>query len=79
MNAQKICCFTGHRKIAEDQWDNLINQLRSEVQKAVDDGYTTFISGFAQGADLLFAEVVLDLKKDNPHLFLEAAIPYANR
>lgn len=53
--------------------------METEVCRALEDGYTTFISGFADGADLLFAEIVAQYMQQNPHIFLEAAIPYPNR
>lgn len=75
----KIICVTGHRNIPDDKIEYVRTQLLNEIQSAINDGYTTFISGFADGADLLFAECVLEHKKEYPNLFLEAAIPYANR
>jgi uncharacterized phage-like protein YoqJ len=56
-------------------WQNLIR----EVETAVADGYTRFITGFAEGADMLFAEVVAELKTRTDGLILEAAIPYRGR
>ena len=53
--------------------------MRREVAAAIEDGYTLFISGFAEGADLMFAAIVSEAKKENGSLFLEAAIPYAGR
>lgn len=54
-------------------------KLQEEIEKAVADGYSVFLSGFAKGADLLFAELVMKQKEQNPHLFLVAAIPYNRR
>ena len=45
------CCFTGHRpeklKIPEEQ---LCVRLGLEIDRAIEDGFTTFISGMAKGA-----------------------------
>ncbi len=76
---KKTCCVTGHREIAVDKIAYVKRELRHEILKAIEDGYTNFISGFADGADLLFASIVADLMKDNPTLTLEAALPYRNR
>lgn len=46
--------------------------------EAINNGYTHFISGFAEGVDLYFADIVAEMKEEN-NLFLEAAIPYRNR
>lgn len=76
---KKTCCVTGHRDIPADKLDYVERELHREIQDAVADGYTRFISGFAEGADLLFAALVVDEKRRHPELFLEAALPYAGR
>lgn len=75
----KTCCVTGHRDIPVEKQQLVEESLRREVATAITDGYTRFISGFAEGTDLMFAAVVADAKKENDELILEAAIPYANR
>lgn len=52
--------------------------MRQEVLNAIREGYTHFISGFAAGTDLFFAEIVAELKDEYP-ITLEAAIPYPGR
>ena len=75
----KVCCVTGHRDIPA-KWITYVEQkLRQEVLEAIEAGYTRFISGFAEGTDLMFAAIVAEQKKRHPELFLEAAIPYAGR
>ena len=76
---QKICGVTGHREIPAEYMEQAEQDLRREIEKAIADGYTYFISGFADGADQLFAQIVLEKAKENPALRLEAAIPYRNR
>lgn len=53
-------------------------QLRHELMEAVQAGYIHFISGFAAGADLIFASTVAEMKGRFP-ITLEAAIPYPER
>jgi len=72
-------CFTGHRNIPEDKLEFVRHELRREVTRAIADGYTHFISGFARGTDLMAAAVVLELQQQYPLITLEAAIPYRNR
>lgn len=76
---EKVCGVTGHREIPAEYMEQAEQGLRREIEKAIADGYTYFISGFADGADQLFAGIVLEKAKDNPALRLEAAIPYRNR
>ena len=49
--------------------------LRSEIEKAIQRGYTTFLCGMALGFDTLCAETVLDLKKKYGTIKLIAALP----
>ena len=75
---EKTCCVTGHRDIPEERTDVIREYLYYEVISAIEDGYTHFISGFAAGADLLFADIVVELKEVCP-IMLEAAIPHPGR
>jgi len=52
--------------------------MQGLIRQAISAGHETFISGFAEGADLLFARLVLELQAEYP-VQLEAAIPYAGR
>ena len=65
----KTCCITGHRDIPAEKKKFVEEELRKEVAAAIEDGYTRFISGFAEGADLMFAAVVAEAKKENDGLF----------
>ena len=76
---EKTCCVTGHREIPSGQQADVIRRLEQEVQQALDDGFTRFVSGFAQGVDQYFAQIVARLRQSNPSLRLEAAIPYRGR
>ena len=65
------CCFTGHRPAklpwGTDEGDErclrLKARLREVIARAVDDGYTHFICGMAEGCDLYCAEAVLALRE----------------
>lgn len=78
-NSEKKCCVTGHREINSEKIPYIREKLREEIIKCIENGYSTFYSGFAKGVDLIFADVVVDLKKEYPHIKLEAAIPYRGR
>ena len=75
----KTCCVTGHRDIPAEQVGHIKKSLEQEVDRAISDGFTCFISGFADGVDLLFAEIVVERIAKNPALKLIAAIPYQKR
>ena len=53
--------------------------MESEIELAVSDGYVTFMSGFADGVDIEFVEIVVEIKKDNPDIIIEVALPYRDR
>ena len=77
------CAFTGHRpqhfsfKFDEeaDGAKMIKVRLMEEIERAVEDGYTVFISGGAIGVDTWAALQVLEYKKQYPFLRLELAIP----
>ncbi len=74
---KKRCCFTGHRPEKLD-WPEaeIVAWLESEIRKAVDDGFTTFISGMARGVDIWAAEIVLRLRDDGLPIHLICASPF---
>ena len=73
------CCFTGHRpeKLKRTEAE-VKSTLEEKILKAVDDGYTSFITGMACGVDIWAGQIVLKLQKSNPSLQLIAALPYPN-
>lgn len=78
MDCKHTCCVTGHRNIPVDKAELIRSKLISTIQTAIACGYTHFISGFAAGVDLMFAEIIADLKSSQA-ITLEAAIPYPGR
>ena len=71
------CCFTGHRpeKLNRSEAE-IISWLESEIRKAVDDGFVTFISGMARGVDIWAAEIVLRLRDEGLPIHLICASPF---
>ena len=76
---KKTCCVTGHRDLPQKEINRVKTALRKEIEKAVADGFTRFMSGFAEIVDQYFAEIVLEMRKSNPALELVAVIPYQKR
>ena len=74
----KVCCVTGHRVIPAEQLERVESELRSLILQAIADGYDTFLSGFAEGTDQLFARLVLELQKEHP-IRMEAVLPHSGR
>ena len=77
LDINKTCCFTGHRpeKITENV-DIIKANLSYEIQKAIDLGYDTFITGMALGTDTWAGEIMLEFKKHNENIKLICAVPF---
>ena len=81
--SKSTCCFTGHRPQSlpwkfneqDERCLKMKEQLRIEIVKAIESGYTTFISGGGGGFDIICAEMVLELKKIYPQIKIIGAIP----
>lgn len=74
---ENCCCFTGHRpeklNISEAEVKKL---LFNAVEDAIEQGYTTFITGLAKGFDTWAGETVCELSKSHPAVKLVCALPY---
>ena len=83
MEQEHTCCFTGHRpdKLpwGADERDPRCLLLKKSILREIEllyrQGFRHFISGMARGADLYFAEAVLELKEIYPDITLEGAVP----
>lgn len=85
---EKACCFTGHRNRDLPFSGNrnkqgmkcLVSSLQMFIEKAVEEGFDTFISGMAEGVDLICAEIVHDLiTRKGMNIRLVCAVPYKNQ
>lgn len=81
-NVSKIC-FTGHRPKDlpwgyDEKTESCVNFKKFMyciIEKAIQSGYTYFISGMALGIDIICAEIVLKLKNKYQDIILECALP----
>ena len=80
-------CFTGHRPKSVPWLDDFFDErylsikstLKQKILDSINDGISHFISGMAEGIDLLCAELVLELKWEYPFISLECAIPFSGQ
>lgn len=80
------CCITGHRKKdLPDGGDSnavsmrrLLSMLSMLCSEAYGDGYRTFITGMAEGIDLMCAKLIYDMKvsEGKSDIRLVCALPY---
>ncbi len=87
-DSNKACCFTGHRNKNLPFHGNreqygmkcLVSTIQLYIEQAIKSGYNTFISGMANGIDLICAEIVFNLiARQNHDIKLVCAIPYKNQ
>ena len=76
MTAEKVCCFTGHRVIPEEDYKPLFMILDKLINNCLDAGYTTFRVGGAMGFDMEVEELLLRKRhEEGRSLRLELVLP----
>ncbi len=71
------CCFTGHRPNKLGMTEQQLRPLLEEaILQAIQEGFTTFITGMARGVDLIAGEIVLRLREQDSRIKLICALPY---
>ena len=71
------CCFTGHRPEKLSLSESEVKPLLAKaIDTAIENGFTTFITGMAPGVDIWAAEIVLEKRKHNAALHLIGAVPH---
>ena len=79
----RACCFTGHRpdklpwgaQERDPRCLELKERLDQALERACQAGFRRYLCGMARGADLYFAEAVLDLRQRCPGVVLECVRP----
>lgn len=71
------CAFTGHRpEMLKEKEAYAIVELRKAIEKAISEGYTTFITGCSRGVDLWAADIVIEMRRYNKNLKLICVVPF---
>lgn len=71
----KTCCFTGHRKIPPENFEEISRRLETALIQLIEKGYMYFGAGGALGFDTLAAQTVFKLKTVYPHIKLILVLP----
>ncbi len=79
MNEKYICCFTGHRKIADEHINALSELLSLVLERLIGQGVYTYRAGGALGFDTFASLAVLEKKQKYPFLRLELCLPCENQ
>ena len=72
---EKFCCFTGHRKINQNEMIEVVYRLGDEIEGLIDMGVNNFISGGALGFDTIAALSVILLRDQGYRIRLIMALP----
>lgn len=70
------CCFTGHRKIPNDEIKNIQEKTKNLILQLISDGYHHFCTGGALGFDTIAAKSVLDIRNRFPFVRLTLYLPH---
>jgi uncharacterized phage-like protein YoqJ len=82
---EKTVCFSGHRNNRLPQTAKEMNSLKAriskEIDRAVHDGFNTFLFGACYGFDLICAEIVLNIKnkikpENSENIRVVAVVPF---
>lgn len=78
---EHTCCFFGHRKI--EVTDELVNRLKDIVENLITEKKVdTFLFGSMSQFDKLCLQVVMEFKKNYPHIrriYVRAEFPYIDK
>lgn len=75
----KTCFFTGHRNIKAEEKEKVKKILYEELEKKIKKGFLNFISGGAQGFDMMAQQAVLDMRSKYPDVRLCLYLPCSNQ
>ena len=72
---EETCCFTGHRKIPEEEREQLARRLEATVEELIRAGVRYFGAGGALGFDTLAAQTILKLRTQYSQVKLILVLP----
>lgn len=83
MEKETTACITGHRPIRlpwgyDETKANCIlfkKDLKKVFEGAINFGLSTFLTGMAEGFDMIATEILIDLRKPYKHIKIVAVVP----
>ena len=89
VDRERTCCFTGHRNrdlpfngdLSTQGMRNLLSIVHFHIIEAYEAGSRNFMTGMAEGVDLLCGSVMFDVMNDKryPNIKLYCVLPYAEQ
>ncbi len=56
--------------------EKMIKLLQKELKVFIDNGFSNFLTGMADGSDLIFTKAILRLKEEHENIILQAIVPF---
>ena len=78
-NKEKAACFAGHRALSQKKIEWIVKRLNEEVDRLIQQGVTTFVSGGAVGFDQIAASLIISKKQQGINVRLIFALPCLNQ
>ncbi|MCL2577565.1 MAG: DUF1273 domain-containing protein [Defluviitaleaceae bacterium] len=87
IDISRSVCVGGHRpenfpfslrNRATPEFKNLHKDIKGAINKAIKQGYDTFLCGMSRGFDLLCAQALLEARKEHNNIKLIAVLPFNN-
>ncbi len=75
MNLLSTCCFIGCQKLPQKMIRQILLRLNSEVEKLIENGVTTFISGGTPGFEQIAASLIAAKKEMGQDIRLNFVLP----
>lgn len=72
----KTCCILSQWNLPKDKVGIVEQELQKYIQSAIEEDYSLFICGFSTKADLIFASIVTEQRKQGKEIYLEAALSH---
>lgn len=76
---RNTCCFSGHRNLPADKIEKIVINLDREIDRLIDKGVTSFMSGGALGFDQIAASLIVAKKEMGKNIKLIFALPCKNQ
>lgn len=73
---EQTCCLTGHRRLPQDQLEEISEALKRAVENLVENGVKCFRVGGAVGFDTLAAQVLFALREQHPEIRVVLYYPF---
>ena len=72
-------CVIGYQEIPDDKQDRVKRKLEREIKRALEDGYTAFLTEYSEGVGRLLAQCINTQRQQYPYIFMEVVFPQPSK